>query len=87
MNKFIAAAALSLTFIAPALADSGSAGFTVDTSIATSSSYSTTMPAEFGGRPAFAASLPLAGGPVALNQPQIDRHQVPASAFGGSTGF
>jgi hypothetical protein len=86
MNKIIAAAALSLTFAAPALADNGSAGFTVDTAIATSSTYSMTMPAEFGGRPAFAASLPFAGGPVAPARTQIERHQVPASTFSGSTG-
>jgi hypothetical protein len=87
MNKIIIAAALSLTFAAPAFADNGSAGFTVDTAIPASSTSSMTMPAEFGGRPAFTASLPFAGGPVAPSRPQINRHQLPASAFGGSTGF
>lgn len=83
MNKIILAAAFGLALAAPALAEDGSAGFTVNTSAARGDyaapmGHRATMRAHRAARPIFGTSATMQ---------QVDIEQVPSSAFAGATGM
>lgn len=83
MNRIILAAAFGLALSAPALAEDGSAGFTVTPDIAGAEQAAT-----MGYGPAmrrYRAVRPIFGNPGAA--PWVDIEQVPSSAFGGAAGM
>lgn len=83
MNRIILAAALGLALSAPALAEDGSAGITVNPGVtgvdqATTMGHGATMRRHRAVRPILGTSATV---------PRIDIEQVPSSAFGGMSGI
>lgn len=83
MNRIILAAALGLALSAPALAEDGSAGFTVAPGVAgvdqaATMGHGTTMRSHRTVRPILGTSAIV---------PRVDIEQVPSSAFGGAAGM